>query len=366
MRIAISLLNLRPGKIGGAETYLRELIPRLPGAGPEHQFVVVAHRDIAEQVAWPGIQVVTVDRSDAEIVRARVLEAFTPYRARFAERALAEIQPDVAFFPQQSLFPKRVAAPVVLTVVDVQHLSLPQNFSLADRLFRAAIYPYSLRRADRILAISAFVRDSLIRLCRVPAERISVTLLGCYPPTGRPDAGICPVEGPFLFFPAASHPHKNHLQLLESVAALRARGAFPYQLVLSGLQTPHWRRIAGRIGQLGLGDVVVHVGYVAPAEVEALYRQTEAVLFPTRYEGFGLPVVEAVAFGKKVIVSRLEVFEEIGVPDEYRIDFGNPDELLRALQLPGPTILQKRPVTWDECAATTLRELLKAAASPHD
>lgn len=362
MRILISLLNLRPGKIGGTETYLRELIPRLPVVGPEHEFVVVAHREIAGQVAWPGIRVVVVDRSDAEIVRARLLEAFTPYRARFAERALAEIQPDVAFFPQQSVFPKRIDGPVVLTVVDVQHLSLPHNFSLADRVFRAAIYPYSLRRADRVLAISGFVRESLIRLCRVPAERISVTLLGWHPTSEGRGVGACPIQSPFLFFPAASHPHKNHLQLLDSVAALRARGAFPYQLVLSGIQTPYWRQIEQRIEQLGLRDVVRHVGYVTAEEVDQLYRHAEAVLFPTTYEGFGLPVVEAVSFGKKVIASRLDVFEEIGVPDENRIDFGNPDALLRALQLPGPTVLQKSPVTWDQCATITLRELLKAAA----
>lgn len=365
MRIAISLLNFRPGQIGGTETYLRELLPRLPLVSPNDEFFVVAGRNLATEVSWPGFRVATVDRGAAEIVSDRILEAFTPYRARYAERAFAEIAPDVSFFPQQSLFPKRIAGPTVLTVVDVQHLSLPRNFSWKDRCFRAAIYPYSLHRADRVLAISGFVRETLIDLCRVRREKIGVTLLGWKPHRPAEILTSCPVRQPFLFFPAASLPHKNHFVLLRTIAVLRSRGQFPYRLVLSGIQTSYWRDIDKRIAQFGLRDIVEHVGYVAPSVVDALYRHADAVLFPTTYEGFGLPIVEAVSFGKKVIASRLPVFEELGVPDAFMIDFSDPEQLRGSLALPGPTVLKRSPITWEQCAETTMREL-RCVASRSD
>src|SRR5438477_306851 len=79
-----------------------------------------------------------------------------------------------------------------------------------------------------------------------------------------------------------------------------------------------------------------------------------------------LPVLEAAGWGKKIVTSRLEVFSEIGVPARFQIDFSDPDQLLAALRLPGPTVLEKRPHGWEECARATLRELRRAAQMRDD
>ena len=135
---------------------------------------------------------------------------------------------------------------------------------------------------------------------------------------------------------------------------LAAIGRFNLRLVLSGKQTSHWPRLRRRIQGLGLSDIVVHEGYVTRQRVAQLYRGAEAVLLPTQFEGFGLPVLEAATFGKRVITSRLAVFDEVGVPAENQIDFTQPDQLLQALGLPAPTILTRSPWTWDDCARATL------------
>lgn len=357
MRIVLSLLAFRPGRIGGAETYLRKLLEHLPAAASGDTLIAVMDRDLAAGLATPGFERVVVAKGARRLVGERILEAFTPYRARDVERLLSSLRADVALFPQQSLYPRRVAIPSVLTVVDVQHLVFPEHFPLFDRLYRPRVYPRSMAAARRIIAISEFTRAELVERCRVPPEKIVAIPLGTSP---LDVSGISPypgLESPYLYYPAATHPHKNHATLLETYAALRRTGRIPHRLVLSGLQTRLWCPLARRVRELGLSQDVRHLGYLSYASVRRVYAGADAVLFPTRYEGFGLPVTEAVEHGKRVVVSDIPAFRELGVPRRWRIDFADPDALAAALALPGPTILERAPSTWAECARRTIATL---------
>jgi glycosyltransferase involved in cell wall biosynthesis len=366
MRLGISLLNFRPGKIGGTETFVRQLLAHLPAVAPSDALVAVLYRDLAAALETPGFERVVVDRGDAAVVAARVLEAYTPWRDRGLERLLASLRLDVVLFPQQSIFPKEAPVRAALTAVDVQHLIFPDNFGLFDRTFRAAIYPRSLARAEKVIAISRHVRKTILELCGLAEAKVVAIPLGYAPRVGSADEAPYPGIGSgYLYYPAYSHPHKNHATLLRTYAALRASGAITAPLVLTGGQTAHWKRLERLVDELGLRDQVRHLGLLSYPEVRRVYAGAAAVLFPTRYEGFGLPVLEAVEAGKKVITSRLEVFDEIGVPRCYQIDFSSPEELRAALDLPGATVLERKPGTWRDMAAayaTVLREL--AAAPP--
>ncbi len=285
----------------------------------------------------------------------------SPYRARSVERALERLRPDVVLFPQQSIFPKYVAAPCVLVVHDLYHLFLPQYLSPGQRLFRRRSYAYSISRAERIISISQFTKHSILQHYGVAPERITVIPHGWE--TGPTAAVEADAEfgGKYLYYPAITRPHKNHRLLLESIAAFRARNAFDYQLVLSGIQTGYWRTLRKQIRRLNLEQTVRHVGYVPYDRVRQLYCGAECVVFPTSFEGFGLPILEACEAGKKILVLRLEVFDELGVPARFQIDFSDPAQLERALQEPGITELETRPSTWDESAAATMAVLDSAA-----
>jgi glycosyltransferase involved in cell wall biosynthesis len=360
MKVVVSLLNFRPGKIGGTETYLRQLIPRLPQVSRQQEIVLLMDRDLAAQNIFPGIDRAVIDQSAWQIFCARGLEAMSPYRARAVEKALERLQPDVVFFPQQSIFPKTVAAPCALVVHDLYHLFLPQYLSPGQRFFRRRSYAYSISRAERIIAISHFTQKSILQHYVVDPQRVAVIPHGwqAAPATLAADMGL---GGKYLYYPAITRPHKNHQVLLESIAALRARGSFDYQLVLSGIQTPYWKTLCRQIHRLGLDDVVRHVGYVPYEHVQRLYRGAACIVFPTSFEGFGLPILEAIEAGKKILVSRLEVFDELGVPARFQIDFSDPAQLERALQEPGVTVLENRPWTWDESAAATMAVLASVA-----
>jgi glycosyltransferase involved in cell wall biosynthesis len=358
----MSLLALRPGSVGGAETYVRRLLADLPGvAAPGDSLVAVMDRDLSAGLETPGWERRVVDRSARRVVADRALEAFTPWRAAGLERVFREAAADVALFPQQSVFPKRVTGRCVVTVGDVQHLFHPENIPASERAFRRGIYPFSLARADRVIAISDFTRRTLVERCGVAPERIDVVPHGFSPAPAGAVAPTDRVAGPYLYYPAATFPHKNHAALIRAYAALRRRGALGSKLVFTGLQTPAWPGLARLARELGVADDVVHLGFLPYAEVRRVYAGADAVLFPSRFEGFGIPVLEAaVEFRKKVVTSRLEVFDELGVPGEAQVDFEDPDAVLAALRLPGPTVLSRTPSTWREVAARTLEVARRA------
>jgi glycosyltransferase involved in cell wall biosynthesis len=364
VRIAVSLLSLRPGRVGGAETYVRALLRHLPEVAGGDELVAVMDRDLADRLPVPGFRPAVVPRGAGRVVAERILEAYTPWRARAVERVFEEAGADVHLFPQQSIFPADVAGRSVLTAVDVQHLVHPGNFGLFDRTFRPRVYPRSLARAAHVIAISEFTRRMLVERCGVPPAKVTAVPFGIEPSpaAGGPPAPSGLVAGPYLYYPAATWPHKDHRTLLRSFAALRRRGDLEGTLVLTGEQTALWRRELRPLAErLGIGAEVVHLGFVPYAEVRRLMAGAAAVVFPTRFEGFGLPVLEAAQLGARLVTSRLEVFDEIGVPREAQVDFADPDALLAALRRPGPTRLGKVPGTWTDTARQTMAILREVA-----
>jgi glycosyltransferase involved in cell wall biosynthesis len=363
VKLALSLLSLRPGQVGGAETYVRQLVAKLPAlASKEDRLVAVMDRDLAAGYETPGWERVVVPRSAGRIVADRILEAFTPWRALGVERLLAGVGADVTLFPQQSIFPKRAPGRAVLNIVDVQHLYHPEHIPAFERAFRPAIYPYSMARADHLVTISEFVRTTVLERCGIAPGKVTAVPLGYEP---RDASAVVPtdrVAGPYLYYPAATFVHKNHGELIRAYAALRRRGDLSEKLVFTGMQTGEWPGLARLARELGVGDDVVHLGYLPYPETRRVYAGAAAVVFPSRYEGFGIPVLEAaVEFGRKVVTSRLPVFDELGVPRERQIDFGDPEALLAALRSPGPTVLARTPSTWEECARRTLAVARKVA-----
>ena len=364
MHFLVSLLNLRPGRIGGAETYLRALVSRMADCRGDDRVTLLLHRDLEREFADAPLDRHVVAFGERGATLRRGAEALTGWRARYLEREIARLAPDAMLFPQQSLFPRQPPCPAVLTVFDLYHLQAGSSLPLAERVFRRGIYGHSLRRADRLIAISEYTRRALVQQARIAPERIVMVPLGFEAMAALSPARPPSVTGRYVYYPAATWPAKNHAVLFETLARVRRCAEWgDRQLVLSGIQTSLWPRLQRLAERLGLTDIVRHLGYVPAAEVQALYAGAEAVLFPSRFEGFGLPVLEAAALGKKIIVSQLEVFRELGVPEQFQIDFAQPEQLLRALAEPGPTVLEKSPATWDECTARTLEVLRETARS---
>ena len=362
MKIVLSLLNFRPGRIGGTETYLRRLIPHMVAAAGGHELTLLVSRQQEAENLFPGVDRAVVDLGAARVMAERGLEAVSKYRCRAAEKALDRLQPDVTLFPQQSIFPKNVDCPCVLVVHDLYHVRLPQYLSPQQRFYRNRSYAASIERADRIIAISEVTKQTVIDHYGVGSRRVAVVPHGIEWPANDRATSEFRNGRPYVYYPATSLPHKNHAVLFQSIARLKAEGRFPYDLILSGIHTGHWKTLRRLVRKLDLDGTVRHLGYVSYDKVQQLYRGAECILFPTTFEGFGLPVVEAFQARKKIVVSRLPIFSELGVPSQFQIDFSDPQQLDAALRLPGTTTLLRKPWTWQQTAQATLDLLVEEAS----
>ena len=297
-RVGVNLLWLLPGRVGGSEqATMRQLsaLAELPEATNYHLFctpeVARAHPAIVRAFAVTELAVDADSR-----LRRIVAESST------LERAASRAGVQLMHHPGGTL-PMRSRFPAVVTIHDIQPLDLPQYSSALKHRYLAISLPRTVRRARGIAVPSAFVaRRVIVRLGADP-RRVAVI------PWGPPRAAELSSEqasspsqrdgNDYLLNPAVTWPHKGHLALLEVMAALPE----DIDLVLTGAEGPAHAAVLDAVTRLGLGDRVRHLGRLSQIELDGLYRGALAVVVPSEYEGFGMPVIEAEAAGAPVIAS---------------------------------------------------------------
>jgi len=263
-------------------------------------------------------------------------------------RLLARVQPTLAHFVHS--LPLRVPCPAVVTVQDLGFERDPRLMSRKDRLVFRAVVPRAVRRAARVLAISERTKRDLVELYGVPETKVVVTPLGVDPAFRPGDNGA----GGYALFVGAVQERKDPL------AALDAARAAGLPLVVVGPAKD--ARLTAELRRRG-ADVR---GYVAKDELARLYREAAVLVLPSRYEGFGLPVVEAMASGTPVVAAPEAALREVAGDAAIfaeRADLG--DAVRQALdereRLVAAGLERARQFTWEETARRTLdvyRELL--------
>jgi glycosyltransferase involved in cell wall biosynthesis len=226
--------------------------------------------------------------------------------------------------------------PRVVTVFDVQHHDLPDFFSRAERRYRRWAYDGAARGADVVVTTSAFSADRLAEAVGVRRERIEVVPLGIDrgrfgPEPGERDAELLAGLGlpePFVLYPANLWPHKNHRRLVEALAAMRERDV---SLVLTGQPYGRLAELEEHARGLGVEQRVRHLGYVDAETLPALYRRATAMVFPSLYEGFGTPPLEAMACGCPVAASASGSLGEVCGEAALTFDPASPEAIAAAL-----------------------------------
>ena len=215
--------------------------------------------------------------------------------------------------------PDLLGFPSVLTVHDLQHIHLPDFFSPEDSAFRERHYRESCVAADRIICVSEFTRQDLHRNYGIPLDRL-VTIWNlpaqvssfALPETRRnrllARMGIKP---PFVFYPAHAWLHKNHRRLINAFAV--ARGSLPRgcMLVLTGRPPEAGHPASAQLAEMTKQGYVRHLGFRTPLEIAALYQTAEALVFPSLFEGFGMPLIEAMMAGCPIVCSDNSSLPEI-------------------------------------------------------
>ncbi len=339
--MGISLLTLAPGDLGGSETYARQLLRALGSVGTlEYEvFVPASARAAAEGIRAVPVRELPVARRGPPRIPAMSLAGRA---SRELQSRLREL--DVVHYPLTVPVPRARAARV-LTLHDFQHHDLPELFSASRRLFRRFAYDRAARRAEAVIVPSEFVRGRA--LANLSLDRGSVHVI----PHGVEHDVFRPSDTPrehFVLYPARPWKHKNHARLFQAFVDLR-REVPGLRLVLTGGGLERLRQ---------LPDGVDILGPVAPEELAALYRRAACLVFPSLYEGFGLPVLEAMASGCPVAASNRgaipEVCGDAGVlfdPDDvFAIANGVREALGRADELRELGIARAAGYTWEESA----------------
>jgi glycosyltransferase involved in cell wall biosynthesis len=299
VNVGFALLTLFPGRAGGSETYARGLLSEYAkGDGPEHvtvlanRHVMAAYRDTVRGPVRLH-HVASYRPGDSMLTRSMAVAS-----ARLFPRVVGRDAPrvDLVHYPVTVPIPD-LDRPMVVALHDVQHHEHPDFFSRAERAWRRWAYDGAARRAGLVVTISEHSRGQIVERLGIPPSRVVTIPLGVeherYSPRRSEADAALEVPERFLLYPANLWPHKNHARLLRAFAAV---GDIELHLLLVG-QT-YGRALPGPTDAR-----VRHLGYVDHDVLASLYRRATAVIFPSLIEGFGLPLLEAMASGCPVAAS---------------------------------------------------------------
>jgi glycosyltransferase involved in cell wall biosynthesis len=290
--VGIALLTLVPGELGGSESATRELLRALKRGGSLDYRVYLPP---AAPSAGEGLPAEVVEHYRLARTLTGRLAAMTLAAARPGPLRRQLAAADAVHYPLTIRLPP-LRTPSAVTLHDLQHLDLPALFSRAERAFRAVAYHRSLRGATLVVCPSAFVAGRAAELLGLDPGGLRVIHHGLdhsrFSPGGDP-------REPFLLYPARRWPHKNHARLFDAFALLR-KNRPELRLVLTG---------GGEARGLPAG--VEALGIVSGDELVSLYRRASALVFPSVYEGFGQPPLEAMACACPVACSNAASLPEV-------------------------------------------------------
>ena len=320
--------------MGGLETYVRELVPELVRAAPGMRLTVVCNalgRELLAAEPWAGEVQLLVH----PLIGMRGLRAVSELTVL---GALASHRFDVLHSVALT-GPLRTRAAHVVVIADTTWIVEPthgKGQSATVRIWQAAV-PTVARRADRVIAISRAGAEHVHEHLGIPPERIDVVPLGRGLDTGvtrTPEADLRARlglgSGRLVLNVGAKKVHKNQLALVQAMPRLRA--AHPdATLVLAGAATPYEDELRAEASRLGLNGSVVFLGYVDDADLEGLYRSATVFAFPSTNEGFGLPLLEAMARDLPVTCANVSAMPEVAGDAALQFDPYSVDAVADAL-----------------------------------
>lgn len=247
---------------------------------------------------------------------------------------------DFAIFPNFYSLPVRNVRKKIVVVHDLAYKSLPDTLDEKNRAFLDRVVRKTLHEVDGVITVSEFTKNELLRHYPFFDRRKVLAINIPYEKPLRPAGTLCKddliqlgVQKKFILFVGTLEPRKNIVKLIEAYRALPAHLKNDYQLVLAGKLGWKSADIEESIHTaIKHGDHVVTTGYITEEQLDCLYDNASLVAMPSKYEGFGMPVVEAISHRKAVIANDIPVFREVGKDACYFADADNPECFSQALE----------------------------------
>ena len=390
MRIGVNLIPLRPGQMGGAEVYFRDLLAELLKRG-EHEYVLitadynhdtlpadsavcrrvlfareaagvaaslrgvagmlhggmaglrqeykrlvpVGARDIVRPLFRPGVRAGRLLSRGIDRLRGRGRRR----RSDSLRELIQDERIDIWFCPFTNLDPRVCPVPAVITVYDLQHEHLPELFDAAELRHRRQFYPESCTAADHVIAISEFTRQGVIEHYGVEADRVSAISLAAGSDFRWRDAAARVAEvrqryglpPRYVLYPANTWHHKNHARLIAALARYHQETGEALTLVLTGVSMEGETTLREAVDREGLRRSVRVLGFVPRADLPALYAGAACLVFASLFEGFGIPLVEAMLVGCPIAASNATSIPEVVGDAAVLFDPRDPADIAHAI-----------------------------------
>lgn len=328
--------RLDPRASGGVQQAILGLAAGLQGLddGENCETFIVQGTDHWLRDYAPGVRTHVVRRERREFAKVAGLSAASRIapgllRRRREHRAPADWHPrksdgvaeglgaGVVHFALQSAY--RTALPSLYEPYDLQHEHFPDHFSDWELSYRKQSYAFFAQQASYVIAMTEWGAADIVRYLRVPRDRVVaiprasvLDLYGARPTANQLELAIRALGLPndFLLYPAQTWKHKNHLRLLEALWVSRRQGSKAV-IVCTGALTAHHLAIVRRREELGLQAAAFFTGYIPGPMLRALYLKARGLVFPSLFEGWGLPLVEAFSAGLPVASSTASALPEV-------------------------------------------------------
>jgi glycosyltransferase involved in cell wall biosynthesis len=372
MHIAFDGTTLRPGRTG-VGYYTEHLVHHLGGQCLDDDVTVISNRAVETTAPLPPA------------VRTEISASWMPRLAwtqSHAPRVLRRLRADVAHFTN-GMVPLVSPVPTVVTIHDMSLTMYPAFHPLRRVVLNRPLVHAAAYRADAIITVSAAAKRDIVSLYGVEGSRVHVVHEAAAPafrvirnPSDlqrvRQRYGLAER---FILYVGTIEPRKNLPKLIEAFAVRRVAGDLPHQLVCAGPYGWLSRDVEAQIDRLHVRDAVRFTGYLPFDDLPAIYNLAEMFVFPSVYEGFGLPVVEAMACGTPVITGRVAALDEVtnGAAERFApLESDALGDCLvslsrdrdRRAELSRLGLARARAFSWERAAAETLNIYRLAAARP--
>ena len=343
-QIAIDVTPLRAGgENGGAKILVLTLLQQLPILAPDWHFWLLT-------ATWNHEELAVYERPNMQ--RQLMVEGVTApwhlptlitkirrkFRREPVNHGLGDGTIDLLFCPFSAPTYAQPSIPTVAILYDLQHVEYPHFFSRAEQQHRTKFITALKQAAQTIICISHFSQRSLIHHFSIPLKQTVVIPIAVHDrwqrispqPEQLPSSRL--VDRPYAFYPANFWPHKNHIGLLQAYGLYRQRlGDRALDLVFTGSLEPAASQLRQTVAALNLQPYVHFLGFLSEPDLAAVWAGCHCLVFPSLYEGFGIPLLEAMAFGKPVLSSHAGSLPEVGQAAALYFDPQQPEELVAYL-----------------------------------
>lgn len=312
MKIAVDLLWVKHGLVGGIETYVLNLLEGISKIDSSNRYVLIVsedNRNVFERFS----DVLNFEMYECKVLSTHVLNTIF-WENLHLDKIVSSLNADFCFVPYYRKPCFRTKNKYLIVLHDLQALHFPQYFSKTKYLWLRTYWGLCLRSAKQVVAISKFVKDDIVSSYKIDENKVSVIYNPILATKERDNYQTLKkfdlVDNGYFYTISSLLKHKNLITILKAIKLLKDKGLNPI-LVITGIKGNSANEISSFITDNGLKDNCIYTGYITDEEKFNLLRGCKTFLFPSIFEGFGMPPIESMIVGKQVITTKCTCIPEV-------------------------------------------------------